>query len=83
VWKKTILTALAHYGGYVGDTGGPGFAFEFESGTTYTSFGAADAMVTFAKANNVPTWNGRYVFNMSNGVNWAKYLRVLAPPPVS
>ena len=20
-WKKTILTALAHYGGYVGDTG--------------------------------------------------------------
>ncbi|HYV15732.1 MAG TPA: hypothetical protein VE972_06905, partial [Conexibacter sp.] len=24
-WKKTILTALAHYGGYVGDTGGPGF----------------------------------------------------------
>ena len=35
-WKKTILTALAHYGGYVGDTGGPGFGLLFESGATYT-----------------------------------------------
>jgi len=83
VWKKTILTALAHYGGYVGDTGGPGFAFEFESGTTYTSFGAPDAMVTFAKANSVPTYQGNYVFNMASGVDWAKYLRVLTPPPAS
>jgi hypothetical protein len=80
VWKKTILTALAHYGGYVGDTGGPGFAFQFESGTTYTSFGVTDPLVTFAKANNVPTYNGSYVFNMANGVDWARYLRVLVPP---
>ena len=79
-WKKTILTALAHYGGYVGDTGGPGFAFMFESGATYTSLGLTDPLVTFALTNGLPTWNGGYVFNMANGVDWAKYLRVLAPP---
>jgi len=79
-WKKTILTALAHYGGYVGDTGGPGFAFQFESGTTYTSFGVTDPLVTFARANNLPTYNGTYVYNMASGVDWARYLRVLTPP---
>jgi hypothetical protein len=39
--------------------------------------------VTFARANNVPTWNGTYVFNMAQGVDWARYLRVLAPPPAA
>jgi hypothetical protein len=79
-WKKTILTALAHYGGYVGDTGGPGFAFELESGTTYTALGLPDPLVAFAKANGVPMWNGEYVFNMASGVEWQRYLRVLEPP---
>jgi hypothetical protein len=80
-WKKTILTALAHYGGYVGDTGGPGFAFQFESGSTYTSFGATDPMVTFAKsADGVALYEGKYVFNMADGVDWERYLRVLVPP---
>lgn len=80
-WKKTILTALAHYGGYVGDTGGPGFAFMFESSTTYTALGQPDPLAAFAASNNLPTWEGEYVFNMANGVEWAKYLRVLTPPP--
>jgi hypothetical protein len=79
-WKKTILTALAHYGGYVGDTGGPGFAFEFESSATYTALGLPDPLVAFAAANNLPKWEGEYVFHMGEGVEWAKYLRVLAPP---
>ncbi|MGB2711515.1 MAG: hypothetical protein WBC33_08345 [Conexibacter sp.] len=79
-WKKTILTALARYGGYIGDTGGPGLAFQFESGATYTSFGQPDPLVTFAKQSGVPLWNGLYVFNMANGVDWARYLRVLVPP---
>jgi hypothetical protein len=79
-WKKTILTALAHYGGYVGDTGGPGFGLQFESSTMYTSLGYSDKLVDFAKANGVPTWEGRYVFNLANGVDWGKYLRVLVPP---
>jgi len=79
-WKKTILTALAHYGGYVGDTGGPGFGLQFESSTMYTSFGFADPLVAFAKQNGASEWNGMYAFNLSQGVDWAKYLRVLAPP---
>jgi streptogramin lyase len=82
-WKKTILTALAHYGGYVGDTGGPGFGFEFESGASYTALGLPDPLVTFAALNNLPTWNGANVFEMASGVDWAKYLRVIAPPPTS
>jgi hypothetical protein len=78
-WKKTILRALAKYGGYFGDTGGPGFGFQFESGSTYTSFGYEDRMVKFARDNQVPTWNGVYVFNMRDGVDWGRYLRVLDP----
>src|SRR3954469_22975009 len=35
-WKKTILTAMAHYGMFVGDTGGSPWEIEFESGSTYT-----------------------------------------------
>jgi hypothetical protein len=79
-WKKTILTALAHYGGYVGDTGGSGFGLEFESSATYTALGLPDPLVAFASANNLPKWDGEYVFNLASGVEWAKYLRVLAPP---
>ncbi len=82
-WKKTILKALAHYGGYVGDTGGPGFGLMFESGLTYTSFGHPDPLVTFAQANGLPLWNDLWVFNMASGVDWASKLRVLAPPPTS
>jgi hypothetical protein len=82
-WKKTILTALAHYGGYVGDTGGPGFALMFESSTTYTALGLPDPLVVFAKLNSVPQWGSEYAFNLASGVEWSKYLRVLAPPPVA
>jgi hypothetical protein len=79
-WKKTILTALAHYGAYVGDTGGPGFAFMVESSATYTALGLPDPLVAFAVLNNLPTWNGEYIFDVASGVEWAKYLRVLTPP---
>lgn len=79
-WKKTILTALAEYGGYVGDTGGSGFGLMFESSTSYTALGLPDPLVSFAKANGLPTWEGKYVFNLASGVEWSKYLRVLAPP---
>jgi hypothetical protein len=79
-WKKTILRALAHYGGFVGDTGGSGFGVQMESGSSYTSFGETDPWVTFAKKNNLPQWNGHYVMNLSEGVAWQQDLRVLAPP---
>jgi hypothetical protein len=79
-WKKTILTALAQYGGYFGDTGGPGFGFMFESSVTYTALGLPNPFVEFAKANGVPASAGRYVFDLADGVEWARYLKVLAPP---
>lgn len=82
-WKKTILTALAEYGGYVGDTGGPGFGLMLESSTSYTALGVPDPLVAFAKANGLPKWEGNYVFNVAGGVEWSKYLRVLAPPSAS
>lgn len=79
-WKKAILAALAEYGGYFGDTGGPGFALMFESSVSYTALGLANPFVTFAAANGVPQSGGRYVFEIGSGVEWAKYLRVLEPP---
>jgi hypothetical protein len=82
-WKKTVLTAFAHYGGYVGDTGGPGFGFQFESGTSYTSFGQKDPFVSYAQSNNLPTWQGRYVYGMPGDVDWSRYLQVVAPPEAS
>jgi hypothetical protein len=80
-WKKMILTALAVYGGYVGDTGGPGFSFEFQSSATYTSFGFRDPLVTLARLYHIPAWHGQYAFNLAKGVNWKRYLRVVVPPP--
>ncbi len=79
-WKKAILTALAHYGGYAGDTGGPGFGFMFESSTTYTALGLPDPLTTLGQQDGLPTWEGRSVYNIASGVEWEKYLRVLAPP---
>lgn len=79
-WKKTILTALARYGGYFGDTGGSGFGLMFESGATYTAFGATDPLVTFAAQSGIPARAGQHVFDVASGVEWARYLRVLVPP---
>lgn len=80
-WKKTILTAMARYGMYVGDVTGSPWALQFESGSTYTSFGYEDRMVTFAKRAHVPQRDGRYVFDFASGVDWGRYLRVVAPHP--
>jgi hypothetical protein len=78
-WKKTILRALARYGAFIGDTGGPGIGFEFESGSTYTSFGYQDEMVTFAQTQpGVTVYNGRFVFNLAAGVDWTR-LRIIDP----
>ncbi len=79
-WKRTILHAMARYGAIVGDTGGSAtWGLEFESGSTYTSFGKPDALVVFARAHNMPELDGEYIFALSSGVDWAKYLRVIAP----
>lgn len=78
-WKKTILRAMAIYGMYFGDTGGRSWGIQAESGSTYTSFGQEDRLVTFAKAVRVPIYNGRYVFNLRDGVDYAARLRVIHP----
>jgi hypothetical protein len=79
-WKKTILTAAAHYGAFVGDsTGSPWSLLGFWSGTTYTSFGVADPMVAFAQSVGIKSNGGIYYFPIDGGVDWARYLRVLDP----
>lgn len=79
-WKKTILTAMAHYGMFVGDAfGGESWGLEFESGATYTSFGAEDKLAAFARREGVPTWRGQYVFDLNSGIDWQGKLRVVAP----
>lgn len=82
-WKKTILRALSRYGAFVGDTGGnEAFTFQFESGSTYTSFGIEDPMAAFAREQTagVTERDGKYYFDLGSGVDWRKRLRVLAPP---
>lgn len=82
-WKKTILRALATYGAYVGDTGGnEAFTFQFESGSTYTSFGVADPLAAFAATNQGPdvkSVDGKWYFDLGSGVDWAGRLRVVDP----
>jgi len=79
-WKKTILRAMARYGMYFGDTGGSGVNLQFESGSTYTSFGVEDAMVAYARRTGVPrNSEGKYTFNVRDGVDWKRYVRVIAP----
>ena len=77
-WKKTVLHALREYGAFVGDTTGGSWGFSLESGRTYTSFGYEDAMVRFARENNLPRWNGHYVFAVRGDIDWSR-LRVLDP----
>jgi hypothetical protein len=79
-WKKVILHAMASYGMYVGDTGGS-WAIEQEGGRTYTSFGYKDRWVRLAKRAGVPfnPDDRLWVFNLRDGVDWARYLRVLDP----
>lgn len=80
-WKKTILRAMARYGMFVGDTGGSGWTVYVESGQSYWSFGVVDPMLTFAQQVHAPYSSGRgqYLFDLQDGVDWARHLRVVAP----
>ena len=79
-WKKTILHAMAEYGMFVGDTGGSSWGLQFESGSTYTSFGHDDPMVAFAQQKGVPDWGtGRYWFSLREGLDWRQRLQVIDP----
>jgi hypothetical protein len=81
-WKRAILYALARYGGYVGDTGGSGFAIAMQSSATYTSFGAPDRLVQVAQSAGLTASSGRYAFDLADGVDWRRYLRIVASPAV-
>ena len=77
-WQKTILRALAHYGAYVGDTGGS-WGFETESGVMYTSLGYPDPWVAFAQANGWDHYQANvWVGHLRDGVDWSR-MRVVAP----
>jgi hypothetical protein len=84
-WQKTILTAMARYGMYVGDTGGGGWNVGFESGSSYTSFGHPDPWLSVAAQLGVGTWHdpdlGRdlAIFDYRRAADWAQRLRVAAP----
>lgn len=78
-WKKAIVTAMARYGLYFGDTGSGAWAIQAESGATYTSFGYEDRLVTFARsAPDAVTYEDRHVFKIADGIDWSR-LRVIHP----
>jgi hypothetical protein len=79
-WKRAIVTALARYGGYVGDTGGAGFGIVMLSGSTYTSFGESDRLVDVARRAGIRAQGSEYRFDLASGIDWGKRLRVLMPP---
>jgi streptogramin lyase len=79
-WKKAILTALAHYGFYVGDSGDETISFIWEGSLMYTPLGASEPFSEIGKEQGLPTNSeGNYIFNLSEGVDWTR-LRAIAPP---
>jgi len=78
-WKKTIFRAMANYGLIFGDTGSGSWAIQAESGSTYTSFGKEDALKTYGEKVGVPTYEGKPVFNIKDGVDWSSRLKVVDP----
>jgi hypothetical protein len=78
-WKKAVITALAHYGFYIGDSGNNTLGFIWE--TSSTAPGASEPFVEIGKEQGVPASSGRYTFNLSEGVDWSR-LRAVAPPAV-
>lgn len=78
-WKKAWVRAWAHYGLYVGDTGGGGFTpLQLESPETYRSFGYQDPLVAYAQACGCAShwYNGDPYFAL-DGIDWAGRLKLL------
>jgi hypothetical protein len=82
-WKRVVLRAIADYGMYVGDTGGPGFEIQPESGSSFTSFGGEDPWKVLGQQLGVPSYTSdgktKYSFNIKGAVNWAGRLKVVDP----
>jgi hypothetical protein len=79
-WARPILSAMAHFGFFVGDTGGSPWTVMLESGSTYTSFGRPDPWVHLAQLiGAVRGSDGIYNLNLADGVDWAGRLRMIDP----
>ena len=83
VWKQTILRAMAHYGMFVGDTGGSSWGIQFESGASYTSFGSPDPFVRLGDLWGVPKYpdpnvGPQRIFKIAGSVDYGR-LRALDP----
>ena len=78
-WKKAILTAMAHYGFYIGDSGNNSLSLIWEGSLMYTHSGKTEPFVEIGKEQGVPESGGSYTFNLSEGVEWSR-LRAIAPP---
>ncbi|ADB53300.1 hypothetical protein [Conexibacter woesei] len=80
-WERAIAKAMSRYGGYFGDTGGPGFAFSFEAGFQYTAMGQTNPFETLARSMGLrkdPVWGYTWVF--SGRIPWRTKLYVTDPP---
>jgi hypothetical protein len=79
-YRKTVLRAMARYGMYVADTGGS-WGIITESALVTTSFGLEDRWVRLARSVGAPYWapDHRYAIDIRDGVDWARYLRVIDP----
>lgn len=85
-WTRTLLRAMAEYGMFVGDTGGPaGWGLQIQSDTSYTSMGAEPRFERFAASAG---WRRvflseldrtAYVGDISGAVDWRSRLRVVDP----
>ena len=79
-WKKTILHAMAEYGMITGDSFGSGsWGLQMESGSSYTSFGQPDPAAKFAKSVGADEWEGSRLFNLQDGVDWKRHLKLVDP----
>jgi hypothetical protein len=92
-YKKVIYTALAHYGGYVGDTNGNSqMSIQVEADDMYSNAGYTNAncptngapctpLTAYMNTTDPSTWTGdRYSINLSE-VNWSSSGQFLSPPP--
>jgi hypothetical protein len=87
-WKQAVLRAIRDYGLYFGDTGGGWLGASFESGSSYTSYGVPDKLVTYGSqhvgdpgsAITSSTSSGRtnYSFQLAKDVDWS-HLQVVDP----
>jgi len=82
-WQKTVLTAMAHYGMYVGDTGGDGWSVMAESADQYLAAGQADPWVAAAQTLGMPSYSSsgqtKYTYDLRNAVPYGSALAVAAP----